>query len=660
LALPQDVVWELRSTGTEAAGGGYAASLAGASSTDFSQQDAVALSVSDGVGTGTTNLSSVTGGFLSSHVGNIIRISGGTLTAGFYAITARVDTNNVTLDRTPGTGTGSTVAVGGASKVGSNDIIFKNAVVSGNIIYCKGTFTIATNSVTCLTASSAVAPCQFIGYTTTRTDNGRCTFTLSGTVSFRVTGNFWVIKNVDVNANGSSATAISQEGTNNYLYNCIGRSATSSNYTDIGGSGGGGNVADACEFKSGTGDGVTVGTSGSNQWSGRVERCTIHGNSGSGISCTNGNWTIERNFIYGNTLDGVTITTRYGHYLMNNVISRNGRDGVRISSTDTAGKLYGTHIRRNIFNRNTGYQVNYTPADISTTQGATVWANHFTDCNSFYTTGTGVVNQIPTLANSLTLTSDPFVASSTGDYTIDSGSAGGAAILATFCSVTLPDSNAIQQVSGPYGVPSSSSLTSIRSRWRELTNERSSTVVPDATVDQWLQVGAESTNRRLGYHFTTDSTSIVFQSGVQEYSLPSGTGEIVFVELNGKLLSKRDMDAWQRDGEDWRNEETGTPSEWCHYGNTIIFRPAPDANAVAVSPSPIVRYVSRPASVTTSGFAQLSPSNYEIPTLFAAAQWFVCYPDAATSFEKAKALFDLFEKEAAMVKEEYRNRLIAR
>jgi hypothetical protein len=653
MALNSSVVWSLFPDGNELNGAGYDSALATASSVDFSQQAVAALSISDAAAVGTTNLSSVTGGFLATHVGNLVRITDGTLTSGFYAITARVDSNNVTLDRTPGNGSGSVVKVGGASKVGSNDIIFKNAVVSGNIIHAKdgGTgYTITVNGVTCLTASSATAPCQFIGYTTTRGDGGKVRFTLgTGAISFRNTGSFWVIKNVEVNANSTALIAISQEGTNNYLYNCVGRGATSSNYTDVGGVGGGGNVADACEFKNGLGDGATVGASSTNQWSGRLERCTIHGNAGSGVSCNNGNWTIERNYIYGNTLDGVTITNRYGHLVLNNVLSRNGRDGVRISSTDTVGRLYGTHIRRNVFNRNTGYQVNYSPSDISATQGASVWANHYTDCNSFYTTGSGVVHNLPTLANSLTLASDPFTDSSAGDFTVDSASAGGAQLLGTFCSVTLPDGNTITQVSGPYGIPTNAVTTTVRSRWRELTNERDSEVVPDLEVDDWVQSGADALNRRIDYHYTTDSNSVVLIEGTGEYELPEDCCDILWITHNGTFLQKRDMDDWQRHGEDWEHEENGTPREWCHFSNRLILRPPPDAASIAAAASPIFLFVSRPAAVGLNGLPQLAPQHHELPIVYGASLYLYCYPAE-----------EMFEREAAFVKQEYADRKVRR
>jgi hypothetical protein len=62
MALSAATVWEMRTTGAQTNGGGYA-NLAPGTSVDYSQQDAAQLSLSDiatdGAGTG---LSSATGG----------------------------------------------------------------------------------------------------------------------------------------------------------------------------------------------------------------------------------------------------------------------------------------------------------------------------------------------------------------------------------------------------------------------------------------------------------------------------------------------------------------------------------------------------------------------------------------------------------------------
>lgn len=102
MALTAGTVCEIRTTGSQNAGGGFYDRNPG-TSVDYSQQDSPQLTLTDlatdGAGTG---LSSATGGFTAAMAGNLIQITGGTLTAGWYEITAYTDTNNVTIDRSDG------------------------------------------------------------------------------------------------------------------------------------------------------------------------------------------------------------------------------------------------------------------------------------------------------------------------------------------------------------------------------------------------------------------------------------------------------------------------------------------------------------------------------------------------------------------------------
>lgn len=140
MALNAGTVWEVRATGNAANGGGFYNRSPG-TSVDYSQQDAAQLTLTDlatdGAGTG---LSSATGGFTAAMIGNIIRISGGTLTAGWYEITGHTSGNAVTIDRTAGASkTGGTGNVGGAFAFGTTlDSDRFAATVGGNVIWIKG------------------------------------------------------------------------------------------------------------------------------------------------------------------------------------------------------------------------------------------------------------------------------------------------------------------------------------------------------------------------------------------------------------------------------------------------------------------------------------------------------------------------------------------
>lgn len=173
MALSSSVVWEVRGTGSDSNGGGF---RAGAAGTDYSQQDAPQLTVPDAAAAGTANLNSAVGGFTAAMVGNVVQIAGGGLAAGFYEVAAYVDANNVTLDRSPGSGGGSTATVGGAlaspGKAASGH-------VSGNTIYVRsGTYTISSaatnvaNGCVSLVAGTNASATRLVGYGSARGDDG--------------------------------------------------------------------------------------------------------------------------------------------------------------------------------------------------------------------------------------------------------------------------------------------------------------------------------------------------------------------------------------------------------------------------------------------------------------------------------------------------------
>lgn len=98
------IIWRVRTDGSVNNGGGYSDG-----GTDYSQQAAPQLTVSDAASSSTTNLNSVTGGFTSAMIGNVVNVIG----QGRRLIVAFVDTNNVTCDVAWGTFSGATANVGG-------------------------------------------------------------------------------------------------------------------------------------------------------------------------------------------------------------------------------------------------------------------------------------------------------------------------------------------------------------------------------------------------------------------------------------------------------------------------------------------------------------------------------------------------------------------
>ncbi len=115
MALSAATVLEVEQAGSDTNGGGF---VTGASGTDWSQQTSPQYSVTDGVTAGSTTITSATAAFGTDVVGNLISVSGGTgsVTQGWYQITARGSATSITVDRSTGltSGTGVTLKIGGA------------------------------------------------------------------------------------------------------------------------------------------------------------------------------------------------------------------------------------------------------------------------------------------------------------------------------------------------------------------------------------------------------------------------------------------------------------------------------------------------------------------------------------------------------------------
>lgn len=135
MAVLATAIWRVRPSGNNTNGGGYDPGIAGAA-TDYSRQNAAQATGTNGATTGTTNFADTTANaFTAAMIGNAIYITGTGQTTGFYFVTGFVDVGNVTLDRSPGTGTGATWNLGG----GWADFWTNAAIpIFGNVVYILG------------------------------------------------------------------------------------------------------------------------------------------------------------------------------------------------------------------------------------------------------------------------------------------------------------------------------------------------------------------------------------------------------------------------------------------------------------------------------------------------------------------------------------------
>lgn len=182
MSISPNVGFEVRTTGNDSNGGGF---VAGASGTDFSQQNAAQYTFSDlasSNGTsGTPQVTSASHSFVAADVGNIMQITAGTnWTTGFFQIVS-VSGGAATMDRAVGSAasiSGGSYAVGGAlltvqqALVGTAQCATPAQNAHGGFIWVqKGTYTVTANIDTGNGAHQSQPNISMIGYDTTHGDN---------------------------------------------------------------------------------------------------------------------------------------------------------------------------------------------------------------------------------------------------------------------------------------------------------------------------------------------------------------------------------------------------------------------------------------------------------------------------------------------------------
>jgi hypothetical protein len=171
MAISSVTQWEVRTTGSDSNGGGF---VAGASGTDYSQQDSAQFSGTNLVVDASVNtkVTSASHNFVSTDVGNLINVSSGSgWTPGCYQIVS-VASNAATLDRSPAatSTTGGVWALGGAMATLGTAVA--NWVPQNNVWMKKGTYTRATALVISGVQQNTGGPANCIfGYNATRGDN---------------------------------------------------------------------------------------------------------------------------------------------------------------------------------------------------------------------------------------------------------------------------------------------------------------------------------------------------------------------------------------------------------------------------------------------------------------------------------------------------------
>lgn len=435
MALSLNSVFEVRgASGNDTNGGGF---VTGASGTDFSQQGAknsgsTNKSVTDGVTAGSTTVTSATANFQTSIIGNIIYIAGGTgsITGGWYQVTARGSSSSITVDRATGltAGTGVTLNIGGALATIQAALTLMTVTGMTAYVLADGTYSISTG-LTVATAGGTTHRTRVSGYTTTRNDSGRVTVQATAAITMLTQSLIdWTWENFIFDGNGTGTNGVNHSagggsGFGNYI-NLVLKNFTGYGFNASANSSTQQIIMDNVEV---TG---CAGTAGINlvQSFLNMTRCYVHDNTVSGlVTTTTGDGINLTDCIFANnsgaTSDGVNCGTRpLG--MVGCVFYNNGRDGLRITDALQAFGL----IANNIFVNNAGTGLNLTNSD--------AWMGNTITNNAFYGNGTASAGCTP--VNSVTLSGDPFTNGTGGDFTLNSNSGQGSACKGAGTPGTIP------------------------------------------------------------------------------------------------------------------------------------------------------------------------------------------------------------------------------
>lgn len=455
MARSAQTVWECRTTGSDVNGGGF---RAGASGTDWSQQNAAQYAVTDIVSTsGSATITSASANWGADVVGNLLYLSGGTgpITADRYEVITRTNATTIILDRTVGaTGTGATGNLGGAVATFTELANATRGMVASNKAFIKATGTYTTTAIIAFAQSVVPAanalPSRLIGYTTTRGDGGRATIRLStntGLYAFNFTGQGWRCENILIDCNNlGTSSGIALNANYPKIINCKIINWTSNGILCVAAVNNPSVMR--CEITAGNG---TSGTSyainlpQTSSAMGHITDNNLHDNvNAGGIFCAGGAVVVD-NILTNNSgasSDGISVSG--AHFVSNNTIYKSGRHGINSGDAFWNGPV----MQGNILAENGGY-------GIVGASSAGLPADPEWDGNAFYlntsgtrnnmddTGGTNALNAVAPYTNiyDVILSADPFTAKGSNDFTLNNVVGGGAACRAAGLPRSWPGSS---------------------------------------------------------------------------------------------------------------------------------------------------------------------------------------------------------------------------
>ena len=415
MAFTAAVEWDVRVSGSDSNGGGFAV---GSGGTDYSQQDnpAIVFSAIDYLAIDAVDATKCTSNgvpFDSTHVGNIINVTGGT---GFTVQRVQilsVAAGVATCDKSLGTlgSTGGTGNLGGALL---SPAVPCGLTVGGNTVWIKsGTYNITVDSnnvaggklVPSGTGSPANGPVAVVGYGATHGDmgtrpllqsNGSITGTLVTLGSCE-----WLI-NVELDGGGAGSLA-AVSGSAGISYKV--KASNFAGSTTFSG------ACILCEAVAATAVGFTVSNdrfvdgcvargcaTGFSSTANKVTNCIASGNSGAGFSISASSSSVAG--------------------IVNCVAYDNGTYGFQLSAAASAPQV----LTNCIATGNDGYQFG-----ASSTMAAYLMLNCAAKADGSGAFDPNLSNPatLPKRINCITLTADPFVNAAGGNFALNGVAGGG-------------------------------------------------------------------------------------------------------------------------------------------------------------------------------------------------------------------------------------------
>lgn len=423
MAVNATAVWRVRPSGNNTNGGGYDAAISGAA-TDYSQQNSAQASGTHGSTVGTaTFVDAIANSFTAAMIGNAVYITGSGQTTGWYFVTGYSSSSTVTLDRSPGTGTGATWALGGGWADFWTNVTTSGPLVQGNTVYLLGS---GIPNPASYTYDYNYSGSQFNGpqnqlslLIVFATDPSTPSYSSGGKACLAVNGltfnsgsglylkNLWFVFTSNNNSgygltNGSAYAANCVFDQNGYDMMCLNTCSTI-------------NVeCFSSVAKRSSNSQPAMQLTPTANLSLTVMGCNVHDTVGPGIQLQQG--TVAFNVIAKCGGYGIYCDDSNGHYpsaVFNNTIDGNTGDGIRFR--DTANLLLAPIVNNIISNHTTGGTYGFNL--LSGTALAADQSALLRDYNSFYnnTTNYNALNAGP---HDTVVGSNPYVGQSTENYTL--------------------------------------------------------------------------------------------------------------------------------------------------------------------------------------------------------------------------------------------------